>query len=259
MSASTKTIVLAHGLFGFGELIHGFSLPNYFNGIKGHLESHGHTVIAKSVAATGSIQERGDELAGILKDIGPGPKHIIAHSMGGLDARHAITNKADIVQNVKTLVTIGTPHRGSEVADAVVDSAGPLVQIIPSLILAALRAKVGAFRDLTTRKCIAFDDSTGDAPGVRYIEVAGDASKASNELGLFDLAAKIGRITNQTNDGVVTRNSALRQVQGHEHLEDWPVDHLGEIGWSTGLVFHTEAVLKEHFDRYDAIVAMLRD
>ena len=256
---STKTIVLAHGLFGFGELIPGFSLPDYFNGIEDHLQSKGHTVIAKNVAATGSIQERGDELAGILRDIGPGPKHIIAHSMGGLDARHAITNRADIVQNVKTLVTIGTPHRGSEVADAVVDSAGPLVKVIPSSILAMLRAKVGAFRDLTTRSCIAFDDSTHDAPGVRYMEVAGDASKAGSELVLFNLAAKIGKITSQINDGVVTRNSALRRVQSHEHLEDWPVDHLGEIGWSKGLLLHKHEVLRKHFARYDAIVEMLKE
>jgi triacylglycerol lipase len=256
---STKTIVLAHGLFGFGELIPGFSLPDYFNGIKDHLESKGHTIISRSVAATGSIQERGDALAGILRDIGPGPKHIIAHSMGGLDARHAITNRADIVQNVKTLVTLGTPHRGSEVADAVVDSAGPLVKVIPSFILAVLRAKVGAFRDLTTSRCIAFDDSTRDAPGVRYMEVAGDASRAGSELILFDLAAKIGKITNQISDGVVTRNSALRRMQGHEHLEDWPVDHLGEIGWSKGLLLHKDEVLQQHFARYDAIVERLRD
>jgi len=256
---STKTIVLAHGLFGFGELVPGFSLPNYFNGIKDHLGRQGHTVIAKSVATTGSIQERGDELAGILRDIGPGPKHIIAHSMGGLDARHAITNRTDIVQNVRTLVTIGTPHRGSEVADAVVDSVGPLVKIIPSFILAMLRMKAGAFRDLTTARCIAFDDSTADFPGVRYIEVAGDASRTSSELILFDLAAKIGQITNQTNDGVVTRNSALRRLPGHQHLEDWPVDHLGEIGWSTGLLIHKDHVLQQHFARYDAIVGMLED
>ena len=256
---SAKTIILAHGLFGFGELIPGFSLPNYFNGIKDHLRSQGHTVIARSVATIGSIRERGDALAGILRDAGPGPKHIIAHSMGGLDARHAVTCRADIVQNVKTLVTIGTPHRGSEVADAVVDSAGPLVKIIPSFILAKLRAKAGAFSDLTTGNCIPFDDSTGDAPGVRYIEVAGDASRASSELILFDLAAKIGRITNQINDGVVTKSSALRQIKGHEHLEDWPVDHLGEIGWSQGLLLHREEVLQQHFARYDAIVEMMRD
>ena len=90
----------------------------------------------------------------------------------------------------------------------------------------------GALHDLTTNSCIPFDENTTDVPGVRYIEVAGDASQGSHGLLLFDLAAKIGNITNETNDGVVTKSSALRQVEGHQHLQDWPVDHAGEIGWS---------------------------
>ncbi|HKV92057.1 MAG TPA: hypothetical protein VJW20_05875 [Candidatus Angelobacter sp.] len=254
-----STIVLAHGIFGFGELIPGFTLVNYFNGIKDHLTSKGHTVIAPSVAIIGSIQERGDKLAEVLRDAGTGPKHIIAHSMGGLDARHAITNRKDIVQGVKTLATIGTPHRGSPVADAVVNASGPLVNEIPSFISGILRGNAGAFSDLTTTKCIPFDESTEDVDGVRYIEVAGDPSKGGDELILFDLAAKIGRITNEVNDGVVTKSSALRLVPDHVHLEDWPVDHLGEIGWSKGLLFHRQTVLQQHFARYDAILDMLQD
>src|SRR6185437_1575711 len=121
--------------------------------------SKGHTVIAPSVATIGSIQERGNQLAGVLRDAGSGPKHIIAHSMGGLDARHAITNRKDIVQGVKTLVTIGTPHRGSPVADAVVNAAGPLINEIPAFILGILRRNTGAFNDLTTTRCIPFDES----------------------------------------------------------------------------------------------------
>src|SRR6185312_12706833 len=134
--------------------------------------------------------------------------------------------------------TIGTPHRGSPVADAVVNAAGPLINEIPAFILGILRRNTGAFNDLTTTRCIPFDESTEDVEGVRYIEVAGAPSKGGNELILFDLAAKIGNITNEVNDGVVTKSSALRQVPNHEHLEDWPVDHLGEIGWSLGLIFH---------------------
>jgi triacylglycerol lipase len=62
------------------------------------------------------------------------------------------------------------------------------------------------------------------------------------------------------NDGVVTRSSALRE--GHEHLDDWPVDHAGLIGWSldpTSLSRFSLPLFAPpgHLARYDAIVEML--
>ncbi len=93
-----------------------------------------------------------------------------------------------------------------------------------------------------------------------YFEVAGDASRESNQLLLFKLASAIGRIRGELNDGVVTRSSALRP--GREHLDDWPVDHAGEIGWSLdqkSLFRFTQPLFApaEHLARYDAIVGML--
>ncbi len=271
-----STIVLAHGVLGFGDLLPSF-LPavHYFNGVRKHLENQGHKVIAPQVATVGSVRKRGDELAEILREAGSGePLHIIAHSMGGLDARHAITNRKDIVHGVKTLVTIGTPHRGSPVADAVVDPGNPLFNKIPRFLVEQLKANAEALSDLTTKAGIPFDESTGDVAGVSYIEVAGDASQDGDGLLLFDLAAEIGNITKETtNDGVVTKSSALRQVKGHQHLANWPVDHAGEIGWSKGSPVPIEpglsrlpladkllsAAAKAHLARYDAIVALLSD
>src|SRR5437660_5140131 len=177
--------------------------------------------------------------------------------MGGLDARHAITNRTDLVGRVATLVTIGTPHRGSPVADAVSKKTGPLLGKIPRFLREKLENNAPALNDLTTKVSSAFDDATPDAGSVRYINVAGDASKGSNELLLFELAAAIGNITGETNDGVVTKKSALREK--NQHLDDWPVDHAGEIGWSTALVmpFRRKQAIADHLARYDAIVGLL--
>ena len=114
--------------------------------------------------------------------------------------------------------------------------------------------------DLTTPFASQFDSATIDAPSVRYVEVAGDASRATHELFFFDLAAAIGRLTGDVNDGVVTRSSALRPSR--EHLEDWPVDHAGEIGWSfdSPIPFEFQFLPfapPPHFARFDAIVRML--
>jgi len=62
-----STIVLAHGLFGFGHLLPGFLefLPSvhYFNGVADHLRKQNHTVLEPQVNPIGSIQGRGEQLA----------------------------------------------------------------------------------------------------------------------------------------------------------------------------------------------------
>jgi len=256
-------IVLAHGVLGFGDELPGLFqlLPaiHYFNGVADHLRERGHIVLEPQVDPTGSVQERGDQLAEkILKQTGPHDKiHILAHSMGGLDSRHAITNRSDLVDRVATLVTIGTPHRGSPVADAVANKTGTLLGRIPDLLRRKLESNTEALKDLTTPVCSAFDDATPDVPSVRYVNVAGVAANGGSELLFFQLASAIGSITGEPNDGVVTKKSALRP--NNRHLGDWPVDHAGEIGWSNSLLipFQRQKAIAAHLARYDAIVDSL--
>jgi triacylglycerol lipase len=256
------TLVLAHGIFGFGNPTGGFSPVNYFNGVAAHLQRQGHTVIEPQVNPIGSVQARGEQLAAaITRELdGIIGIHIIAHSMGGLDARYAIAHVPGFAGRIATLVTIGTPHRGSPVADAVVSGTGPLCAGIPAFLLQQLERNAGALHDLTTEFGVQFDESTPDNDGVRYVEVAGDAAQGGHELLFFQLAAVIGRLTGEVNDGVVAKSSALRP--GREHLDDWPVDHAGEIGWSFESLFPAEFDIPllpppPHLARYDAIVAIL--
>jgi triacylglycerol lipase len=254
------TIILAHGILGFGSTSGLPSPVDYFNGVALHWRNQGHVVITPSVNPIGSVAERGGQLADVILHVPLQQQeklHVIAHSMGGLDARHAITNIDGVATRVATLVTIGTPHRGSPVADAIAGRTGSLP--IPIWLLHELAANPG-LHDLTTDVAIKFDGATADVDGVTYIEVAGDASQAGNELLLFELAAAIGDLTEEINDGVVTRSSALRA--GHRHLEDWPADHAGEIGWSLASPIPIKFELPlipppPHFAWYDEIVAML--
>jgi triacylglycerol lipase len=150
--------------------------------------------------------------------------------MGGLDARHALAKIDGISDRVETLVTIGTPHLGSPVADAILKHTGPLWSQIPPFLSRALLRDGDALKDLTTDAAQKFEESTPNMPGVRYIEMAGDASRSGGGSLLFKLAATIFDLNGEVNDGVVTRRSALRGAEGL--LPDWLVDHAGEIGWS---------------------------
>jgi triacylglycerol lipase len=260
-----NTIVLAHGLFGFGNLVPSILsfLPavHYFNGVADHLARPDRVILEPQVNPIGSIPDRAQTLAEkiLAKTSSSDRIHILAHSMGGLDSRCALAKNGDLAKRVATLVTIGTPHLGSPVADAIEAQAGPIFESIPLplRLQMELEAKTGAIHELTTSFCADFDQKTPDRQGIRYINVAGDASRAGNELLLLQLSAAISNMTHDVNDGMVTRSSALRP--NNEHLADWPVDHAGEIGWSQALLhpLQIRKALSEHLARYDAIMAIL--
>jgi triacylglycerol lipase len=261
----THIIILTHGILGFGNL---FGLPfpfeapiNYFNGIAKHLLNRVDKVIEPQVATIGSVQERGRMLAEVILKQPRGSRiDIIAHSMGGLDARYALATNGEVAQRVTALVTIGTPHLGSPVADALFNSAHQLAKFVPPFI----KEQSGALGDLTTNAAKTFNHNTQDVDGVHYLNIAGNAALGTKSF-FYALGTEIAKLGYGINDGVVPRSSAL--YTGHTHLPDWPVDHAGEIGWSTDILFPILNILpinaipsgaKEHFDRYDNVLAALK-
>ncbi|MBC3918905.1 hypothetical protein H8L32_15550 [Undibacterium sp. CY18W] len=254
----THTIILAHGVLGFG---HYFGLPlpidspiAYFNGVARHLKKRVDQVLEPQVSPIGHIADRAKTLADIIRQQPPGRIDVIAHSMGGLDARFALAHMPDVAARVTALVTIGTPHKGSPVADAVFDHTHALTRAIPEFI----KNQAGALEDLTTTAAKKFNDTTSDAPGVRYYNIAGDARKGAPSL-FYPLATVLETSNPGINDGLVLKSSAL--YDGHTHLEDWPVDHAGEIGWGTEEPFPIFDILpfttSAHLKRYDALLTLL--
>lgn len=255
-----KTIVLVHGILGVGsELFPDLDLPfkpvfDYFNGVAAHLKKRGLEVMAPTVSPLESIEDRGKQLAQDLQNLPEGRIDIIAHSMGGLDARFVLHSYPDIAKRITSLTTIGTPHHGSAVADMVHSSADVLYKLAPALLL----KQVGALADLTTKKAEEFNARTPDAKGVRYMNIAGVVPSDSQHL-LLELAASIGKLS-APNDGVVLETSA--RFKGHEYLGTWPVDHFGEIGWANwrrGLELDASAFYPDnHLQRYDELIAKIR-
>src|SRR5262245_41809375 len=111
-------IVLAHGLLGYDRWrVGNYTLREYFPGIGHRIESAGNRVLRARTCPTGTVRHRAAELKAFLDRISPHePVHIIAHSMGGLDARYFIS-KLGGADRVLSLTTVGTPHRGSPFAD----------------------------------------------------------------------------------------------------------------------------------------------
>jgi triacylglycerol lipase len=217
-------IVLVHGLLGFDRLrAFGWPIATYFNGIREALEAAGNRVFTPSTSPTGSVAGRAGELKTFLDTNLPDEGfHIVAHSMGGLDARYLIS-RLGMAGRVLSLTTLGTPHRGTAFADWGTQNLGPAVQ--PFLDQFGISS--AAFFDLRRDRCAEFNEQTPDADGVRYFSVAGSfvPDWLSSQWSL-----PYGIIADQEgpNDGLVSVESA----RYGESFELWPdSNHADLVNW----------------------------
>jgi triacylglycerol lipase len=253
-------IVLAHGLLGFSELQINRRLPNieYWHGIRQALSAAGATVIAPAVPPSSTIEDRAAKLGeGIAaqarhyitpsqsspeaaganaseihrnSEDGRVPVNIIAHSMGGLDARYMISHLLPPNIRVASLVTVATPHRGSSFADYVLEEgAGPLY--LPRLYGLLERAGfgTGAFAQLTRRYMAEeFNPRTQDDPSVRYFSF-GAAVDEPSLLSPFRMPHRVVAEAEGPNDGLVSVESSR---WGDYRGTLLGVSHLDLINWS---------------------------
>ncbi|KAI1764449.1 putative triacylglycerol lipase [Hypoxylon sp. FL1150] len=166
-------IVLAHGLLGFAELrLAGGWLPaiHYWRGITDALKANGVEVITATVPPSGSIEQRAERLARGISEVAQGKSvNIVAHSMGGLDARYMVSNLQPKNVDVRSLVTVASPHRGSAFADYIFEEIGE--DRLPSIykFVKGVGMDTGAFEQLTRRYMTEkFNPKTPDDPQVRY-------------------------------------------------------------------------------------------
>jgi len=228
-------IVLAHGLLGFEELrLAGSLLPgvHYWRGIKEALTANGIHVITCSVPASASIEHRAEKLRDdIAKKAGGKSVNIIAHSMGGLDARFMISRLKPENVRVCSLTTIATPHRGSAFADFVFERLGP--ERVPGVykVLKGMQIETGAFSQLTRRYMRKeFNPKTPDREGVRYFSYGAMASPRL--WSAFRQSHRVIEGVEGANDGLVSVESS-RWGDYKGTLDG--VSHLDLINWTNRL------------------------
>lgn len=211
----------------------------YFHGIPALLENTGTPRIAiAALPPHGSIRERALALAAFAAQTLPGERfHIIAHSMGGLDSREYLTHLGG-EEHVLSLTTLGTPHRGSPIADLALKSfVEPCRRLLGKFNvprpLQMLHEHTAAHRDLRPEACARFNAATPDAPGVAYFSWGGAPPPEAVHWILRVPYEILGQATSRTcgdgggNDGLVTLASA-RWGQWRGAL---PADHLSLVGW----------------------------
>ncbi|MBI5181367.1 MAG: hypothetical protein HZA06_00475 [Nitrospirae bacterium] len=222
--ANNLPIVLVHGIGGFDEIkISRITIP-YFKGIRKHLEEYGCTVFVPRLRSTASIKDRAEDLKNAILSFTDSKVHIIAHSMGGLDARYMIS-KLGMADKVATLVTIGTPHWGSEFADWGVKVLGEKLGLI-WLLEKIFKINTAGFRDLMTESCKKFNDEIANVEGIKYISYVG-VQKWYKINFILQIPYWYIRYKTGQNDGLVHAESA--KWGDFRGMID--ADHLNQIGW----------------------------
>ena len=206
-------LVLIHGIF-----FRDWKLVNYWGRIPDALAQHEAVLFygnqQSSASLAGSAAELKQRVQEVLKETGAEKVNIIAHSKGGLDARYAISCLG-MGQYVASLTTINTPHRGSVLADK-------LIQIAPDKFILAvgrnydkLYAKLGdnqpdffsGVSDLTEEKCQALNEIMPDDPNVYYQSVASKMRTRFSAPFPLNAGYSIIKPLRGDNDGLVATDS----------------------------------------------------
>ncbi len=262
-------IVLVHGMFGFDSI----AGIDYWYGVAEELRQYGADVYTTQVPALDSTIARGEALLPQVQAIAAvhGKVNLIGHSHGGPTARYIARVRPDLVASV---TSVGSPHKGSDVADLIYNSpaeglAATLGNALGGLIdlLSGggynqdLRASL---QSLTTEGSAEFNrfapagipttacgDGAHSANGVRFYSWGGtgvltnilDPSDAL--LGTTSLAFGF-----EQNDGLVGRCSSRF---GKVIRDNYFMNHLDEVNQALGLhsLFETDpkAVFRQHANR----------
>lgn len=242
-------IVLLHGLLGFDRL---FGTVPYFNGIVGALEADGVEVHVVTAAQAGSPATRGDQIIRQLDALGGGPFNLIGHSQGGLDARYIAARRPDLVVSV---TSVGSPHRGTPVADFFWNAPiGPLdewfiqggADVIALLAGTPHRNEARpAIEALTTAGAAAFNarypagvptgcgDGAHVVGGIRYYSWSGTATITLPLDPSDALLAFTAALIPEPSDGLVGRCSSHL---GRVIRDDYSQNHLDQVNHVLGLV-----------------------
>lgn len=244
-------IVLAHGIARFDILLQRLQerLPetdfgdlfHYFKGIKSHLHANGFQVFAPNQAFAGPVDLRASQLRDRVNEAlgatGAEKVHIIAHSMGGLDARHMIVDKG-MAERVASLTTIGTPHLGTVLADHMIDHGGFLLKQALRQII-----NLDGFDDLRVDTCGQFNSRAEHHEATNNVTYQTFASAEEFHLVFAPLMPSWKFIHDRDgkNDGLVSITSQswkneLVATDGRRKAiiqKEFPIaaDHLNQVGW----------------------------
>jgi len=221
-------IVFCHGMLAFSMLK--MQIPdnmNCFSHMRDYFRGRGIPVLFPQVPPTSGVSERAEELKSQILRWTKEPVNLIAHSMGGLDARYLISSLG-MGDQVASLTTVCTPHRGSYLADWFLANYRQRVPLL--LALEAFGFNVDGFKDCRPAVCRMFNEQNPDYPKVRYFSYGGDVPQ-SRLSPFLRRAWNVLTPVEGPNDGMVSVASA----RWGEYLGSIHADHFAQTPDATFL------------------------
>lgn len=228
-------VLLCHGYGGFSMLVTPSPLHNSCMRLRGF----GVHAFAPNIVPYATIEIRAEQWAQVIQKLqaryGYKKINVVAHSMGGLDMRYAIS-KLGMADSVVSLTTIAAPHKGTSLAelvltapDAIKEKLGELADWFGESIYPAQKSDAVAAVEQLTREYVVneFNPNVPDAESVFYFSYSAAVGKGTEEP-----LNPIYRLQNQLiyqhegiNDSFVTAESA----RWGKHLKKLNISHLEQI------------------------------
>lgn len=262
-------IVLVHGMFGFDSI----AGVDYWYGIASDLRKYGADVYTTQVPALDSTIARGEALLPQIQAIAAvhGKVNLVGHSHGGPTARYISRVRPDLVASV---TSVGSPHKGSPVADLIYGSpAESLAASLGDALGGLIDLLSGGGYDQDLRSSLYSLTTEGSAEFNRFAPAGvpqtacGEGAYVANGVRFYSWGGT-GVLTNvldpsdallgttslafgfSQNDGLVGRCS---NHFGDVIRDNYFMNHLDEVNQALGLhsLFETDpkAVFKQHANR----------
>ncbi|MGE3975340.1 MAG: lipase family alpha/beta hydrolase [Bdellovibrionales bacterium] len=150
--------------------------------------------------------------------------HLVGHSLGGLVARYLV-HDPEVRSKTLSVVTIGTPHRGTPAAEPS-QTHNFLSQFIYELVRAAPEKAAENYQTARLEGAMAFAQRYPDVEGVHYASLIGHRPYKKLPLG-FQILEQRNNVKRQPSDGLIPAKS---QRWG-QVLDEVSLDHLEQIGF----------------------------
>lgn len=243
-------IVLVHGWTGWDAV----GPLEYFYNVADELTDLGYPVHVVRLDPYNHTDVRaaqlGDEIDLVLPQWRARKVDLIGHSQGGIDGRGVIGTYG-YGDRVSALISIGSPHRGTFIADAALGLAPGPVEDVAGLLLNFLGAvtaqeqsdAIASFESLSEAHMVGeFNPMNPDDERVQYISYTGRTCDALDfldpEMNCQDLVDPligwgydILKLSRGPNDGLVTVDSA----RWGDYRGEMIADHIDEVGQVLGI------------------------
>lgn len=253
-------IFLCHGFGAIGSLVK----PSPLHDPCMLMREHGIIAFAPNVVPYASIETRARNWVRLINkvcdDYGFEKLNVIAHSMGGLDMRFALSH-LDITDKIASLTTVATPHHGTFLADLILktpeiitEKLSDIVDWFGNSVYPREKSEVLNSVEQLCRNYIQkeFNPKTPDIEDFPYFSYSAAVGKGTdysiNPVFMFQNTQIFAK--EDINDSFVSVESA----QWGEHIGTIPLSHMNQINVQ---------VSKENRPKYQnfwiGVVKMLRD